>query len=231
MAKEESASRSTAEEDQHRVASYYGLPATIIQPALVGYRSVGIGAFGAMMRWAGMPLEKIALYMNSSQVSGKNPFGQAVRLTFANGVLSPYRVVGPASLTAWFMQYSVMGVAFQFFDQVLSSVLQVRPMYYGKELMDPPEAVAAGDEQSSALYQTKAAVKTVLSPLLAATLESFVSNRAEAQRFFGPVEFAALEKRAQQLGKGWNPLIRAAGPVRAVLRENDGCSRSFCLGR
>jgi hypothetical protein len=141
--------------------------------------------------------------------------------------LSPYRVVGPASLTAWFMQYSVMGVAFQFFDQVLSSVLEVRPMYYGKELMDPPEPVTAGDEQSSALYQSKAAVKTVLSPLLSATLESFVSNRAEAQRFFGPVPFAALEKRAQQISKGWIPLVRAAGPVRFCVKNDGNIAASY----
>ena len=60
------------------------------------------------MRFVGMPLEKIALYMNSSQVSGQGQFQQAIRLTFVEGALAPYRVVGPSSLTAWFMQYSVM---------------------------------------------------------------------------------------------------------------------------
>lgn len=194
---------------------HYGLPPSVTQTALVGYRSVGIGLFGAAMRWAGMPLEKIALYMNSSQVTGKNPFAQAVRLTFAEGVLSPYRVVGPASLTAWFMQYSVMGVAFQFFDQALSNVFNVRPMYYGKELMSPPDPPMGDD--ASTMYNIKASVKTVLSPVLAAHLESFVSNRAEAQRFFGPTEFAALEK---QYTIGRNPLVRAAGPVCSVLLKS-----------
>lgn len=58
------------------------------------------------MRFSGMPLEKIALVMNSSQVSGKGQFRQAIKLTFQDGALAPYRVVGAASLTAWFLQYS-----------------------------------------------------------------------------------------------------------------------------
>ena len=36
------------------LADEIGLPMNIAQPALVGYRSVGIGAFGAIMRWGGM---------------------------------------------------------------------------------------------------------------------------------------------------------------------------------
>lgn len=36
--------------------------------ALVMYRSTGLGIYGAVMRWAGMPLERIAVIMNSSQV-------------------------------------------------------------------------------------------------------------------------------------------------------------------
>ena len=75
---------------------------------LVAYRSVGLGTFGAVMRFAGMPLEKIALFMNSSQVTGKNQFAQSIKLTFKEGALAPYKVVGPASLVAWFMQYSGM---------------------------------------------------------------------------------------------------------------------------
>jgi hypothetical protein len=89
-------------------ADELGLPWKVAQPTLVVYRSTGIGVFGALMRFAGMPLEKIALFMNSSQVSGKGSFQQAIQLTFAEGPLAPYRVVGPSSLTAWFMQYSVM---------------------------------------------------------------------------------------------------------------------------
>jgi hypothetical protein len=204
------------------IAYEIGLPMAVAQPALVGYRSVGIGAFGAIMRWGGMPLEKIALFMNSSQVSGKNQFGQAVRLTFKEGALAPYRVVGPASITAWFMQYSVMGVAFQFFDQVLSNLFQVRPMYYGKELMEPaPERTHVPFS-----YVAKEGFKTVLSPVLAACLESYVSNRAEGQRFFGPKEFAAIEEKLAA-----NPLKRAAGPAFCANagRNVIMCQTSFLL--
>ena len=73
---------------------------------LVAYRSAGLGTFGSLMRLIGMPLEKIALFMNSSQVTGKNQFAQSIKLTFKGGPLAPYRVVGPASMVAWFMQYS-----------------------------------------------------------------------------------------------------------------------------
>ena len=172
------------------------------------------------------PLEKIALFMNSSQVSGKGPFGQAVRLTFKEGALAPYRVVGPASLTAWFMQYSVMGVAFQFFDQMLSTAFGVQPMYYGKELMEPPAPPPTSHEASLYSDRAKSAFKTVLSPICAATLESYVSNRAEGQRYFGPNEFAAMEKQ-----RGVNAFQRAAGPAFAanVGRNVVMCQTSFLL--
>lgn len=65
---------------------------------LVAYRSIGIGSFGVVMRYVGMPLEKIALYMNSSQVTGKNQFAQSIQLTFQGGALAPYRVVGEIHL-------------------------------------------------------------------------------------------------------------------------------------
>lgn len=99
-------------ESPEYVAASLGLPQSMAQPSMVTYRSVGIGIFGATMRLIGMPLEKIALFMNSSQVAGKGQFAQAVKLTFQEGYLAPYRVVGKASMTAWFLQYSVMGVAF-----------------------------------------------------------------------------------------------------------------------
>ena len=89
------------------------LPESIKSSALVTYRSIGLGLYGAVIRYAGMPLEKIALYMNSSQVSGKNQLSQAIHLTFQDGskrsFLTPYKVVGSASLVSWFLQYSVMG--------------------------------------------------------------------------------------------------------------------------
>jgi hypothetical protein len=90
------------------------LPDSLQSTILITYRSVGLGVYGALMRFAGMPLEKIALYMNSSQVSGNNQLRQAIQLTFQDGqrgksFLTPYKVVGPASGVAWFLQYSVMG--------------------------------------------------------------------------------------------------------------------------
>ncbi len=98
---------------RHQHSNENTLPDSVKSTALVTYRSVGLGVYGAVMRFAGMPLEKIALYMNSSQVSGKNQLRQAIRLTFKDGstrsFLTPYKVVGSASFVAWFLQYSVMG--------------------------------------------------------------------------------------------------------------------------
>ena len=69
------------------VDSQANLPASLDSSIRMTYRSVGIGTFGVIMRWGGMPLEKIALFMNSAQVSGKGQFGQAVKLTFKDGKL------------------------------------------------------------------------------------------------------------------------------------------------
>jgi hypothetical protein len=230
----------------------------MVQPALVGYRSVGIGVFGATMRYIGMPLEKIALYINSSQVSvetttttttagSRRPpsqFQQAIHLTFREGMLAPYRVVGPASIMAWFLQYSVMGIAFQFFDQMLSNMLQVRPMYYGRELMEPPpttvactsESSSSSSSSSSASYYARETLKTIASPFLAACLESYVSNRAEVQRFFGgPQVYAQMERlyycNQQQQQQIVPAMVRYAGPAYAanVGRNIIMCQTSFVL--
>lgn len=187
--------------DTDRVASNVGLPEAIVEPILVTYRSVGIGLFGVVMRFAGMPLEKIALFLNSSQVSGKSPFQKALKLTFQEGYLAPYRVVGPASITAWFFQYSVMGFAFQFCDHGLSKLLDVQPVYYGDEIMQPPV-----QEEVSTQYRLKSTIKTLVAPLLSATLESMVSNRAEVQRYYGPDKFKVVQQ-----GLKLNPLAKGAG--------------------
>ena len=216
-------------QSSEETAADVGLPWTVAQPALVTYRSMGIGVFGATMRYVGMPLEKIALYMNSSQVSGKNQLAQATRLTFAEGALAPYRVVGPASLTAWFLQYSVMGVAFQFVDQTLATLLGVKPVYYGHELMEPPPSASPADVAEPWDYQAKTAIKTILSPVLAASMESFVSNRAEVQRYFGPQRFAEIEQALMRNRN--NALVKAAGPAFApnALRNVIMCQTSFLL--
>ena len=193
----------------------------IVEPTLVTYRAAGIGVFGVLMRYAGMPLEKIALFMNSSQVSGSGQFNQALRLTFKDGFMAPYRVVGPASITAWFFQYSVMGFAFQFFDHGLSKLLGVKPVYYGQELMLPPVK-----EVHDINYSVKSSFKTLLSPILAAALETQVSNRAEVQRYFGRQQFAQIERSLML-----NPVMRSAGPAFApcMVRNLIMCQTTFVM--
>lgn len=195
------------------------------ESVLVAYRSVGIGTFGVAMRFVGMPLEKIALYMNSSQVTGSNQFAQSIRLTFQGGALAPYRVVGPASLVAWFMQYSVMGAAFQFFDRVLSKAFDVPPVVYGDQLMGPA-TVSCTSMKEDAAYRIKSTTKTILAPVLSGCLESMVANRAEVQRYFGPTRFATLESQLK-----WNPVSRLFAPAFCAnaMRNVVMCSTSFIV--
>eukprot|EP00521_Asterionellopsis_glacialis_P005586 CAMPEP_0195267174 /NCGR_PEP_ID=MMETSP0706-20130129/12435_1 /TAXON_ID=33640 /ORGANISM="Asterionellopsis glacialis, Strain CCMP134" /LENGTH=375 /DNA_ID=CAMNT_0040321879 /DNA_START=263 /DNA_END=1391 /DNA_ORIENTATION=- len=190
--------------DSNLAADSMGLSHSTAESILVAYRSAGIGVFGVVMRYAGMPLEKIALYMNSSQVSGKGQFAQATRLAFQDGFLAPYKVVGPSSMVAWFLQYGVMGLAFQSVDQALSQAIGVRPVYYGSQLMEPP----LENNEDTFSYQMKFAAKTFAAPFFAAALESQFSNRAEVQRYFGIKKFAQLETRL-----ALNPIARAAGPA------------------
>jgi len=222
MAPESSKRQPLKQRETHELAAEVGLPVDVAYSAMVGYRSFGIGVFGVFMRFLGMPLEKIALYMNSSQVSGKNPFQQAIRLTFDNGALSPWRVVGPASITAWLFQYSVMGFAFQFFDNALSRVLQVKPVAYGSQLMEPPTR----ESSPSLAYSAASAAKTIAAPAMSGALESAVSNRAEVQRYFGPERFANIESKLN-----WGALSRHLGPafIPNATRNIIMCNTSFVL--
>jgi len=214
-----------APEHQHTPQA---IPKEVEDSVLVCYKSAGIGLFGMGMRWAGMPLEKIALYLNSSQVKkvigGPSPFRQAVNLTFQEGVLGPYRVVGPASIVAWFLQYSVMGFAFQFFDHALSNAMGIKPVYYGKELMEP--ANSREFNSSSGGDSAKTALKTFLAPLLAGTVESRVANRAEVERYFGRQKFSAIESKL-----GWSTISRQCGPafLSNVSRNVIMCNTTFIL--
>jgi len=216
--------------DTDLVGERVGVPHSIAEPALVTYRSVGIGVFGVLMRFGGMPLEKMALYMNSSQVKAttghgsSSQFAQAFKLTFKEGAMAPYRVVGSASLFAWFCQYSVMGFAFQFFDHTLSQMLNVKPIYYGNELMEP-----AVEEDTSIEYRAKSTFKTMLSPILAAALETQVSNRAEVQRFYGKETFRRVVDQGYL--KGSNALRKMSGPAFApcMLRNLIMCQTTFIL--
>jgi len=171
------------------------LPPSVESSFCVAYRSTGLGIYGAVMRYAGMPLEKIALFMNSAQVSGNNQLRQALDLTFQDGqkrsLLAPYRVVGPASGVAWFLQYSVMGMVFQICDNSLSGALGIEPMPYGAQLMEDP----SDDRKppTDAITTVKICTKLVLAPIFAGTIESTVSNRAEVQRYFGLKKFCRIE--------------------------------------
>ena len=215
------------------LVAHAGLPSAVAETALVNYRSLGIGIFGVVMRFAGMPLEKLALFMNSSQVSGKGQLNQAVRLTFRDGALAPYRVVGGASFTAWFLQYSVMGFAFQLVDHGLSSMLGVPVTPYGNDLLQDSNK---NDEKNSDIpesmdFRMRSAGKTMLAPVLAACLETKVSNRAEVQRYFGRQQFATIESSLLASRTNYSVLSRLAGPAffPAAIRNTIMCQTTFVL--
>mmetsp|Transcript_23689 Transcript_23689/g.33827 ORF Transcript_23689/g.33827 Transcript_23689/m.33827 type:complete len:391 (+) Transcript_23689:92-1264(+) len=226
LSDENTAQPSATSPSQHHDDNLLLLPTELQESILVAYRSIGIGTFGVVMRFVGMPLEKIALFMNSSQVTGKHQFAQSIKLTFQKGVLSPYKVVGPASLVAWFMQYSVMGLAFQFFDHALSKALGVAPVYYGEELMEPPPPPSSSKKDHDATHQLKSITKTILAPILAGSLESTVANRAEVQRYYGPTKLATIESHLK-----WNPAARFCGPgfLSNAMRNVIMCNTSFIL--
>ena len=190
------------------------------QTVMVCYRSVGLGLWGAVLRFAGMPLEKIALFMNSSQVSGSGQLGQALRLTFAEGALAPYRVVGPASINAWFFQYAAMGLVFQSVDNYLSSLLGVPRAVYGAQLMEPPGVETPPTPAES----IRRVGKMALAPVLSGSIESAIANRAEVQRYFGLKRFAELPPQT-------SPISRAAGHAFGVnaARNTTMCATSFVV--
>ena len=124
---------------------------------------------------------------------------------------------------------SVMGLAFQFFDHALSKSLDVPPVWYGDELMQPPpskEDSSTSENTKDASYQAKTMAKTLLAPALAGTLESFVANRAEVQRYFGPTKFAAIESKL-----GWNPISRVFAPAAGanIMRNIIMSNMSFII--
>eukprot|EP00567_Pseudictyota_dubia_P000097 CAMPEP_0197466890 /NCGR_PEP_ID=MMETSP1175-20131217/65284_1 /TAXON_ID=1003142 /ORGANISM="Triceratium dubium, Strain CCMP147" /LENGTH=388 /DNA_ID=CAMNT_0043002947 /DNA_START=108 /DNA_END=1274 /DNA_ORIENTATION=+ len=193
------------------------LPPAVESSFLMTYRATGLGVYGAVLRFAGMPLEKIALYLNSAQVSGNNQLQQAIRLTFADSSVggagskwsfaAPFRVVGPASIVAWFLQYSVMGFVFQVCDSALSNALGVPRMPYGPQLMEDPKNDAP-PSSSAGEPSSKSYVKAALAPAMAGAIESVVANRAEVQRYFGIQRFAQMEKSL-----GWNAFGRVLAPA------------------
>lgn len=203
------------------------LPESVHSASMIAYRSAGLGLYGAVIRYLGMPLEKIALYMNSSQVSGDNQLRQAIRLTFQNGQMggrssffAPYKVVGPASGVAWFLQYSVMGMIFQVVDKAMSRTMGIAPMPYGPQLMEEVKNEEASQEESIDLLITlKSCSKIILAPAIAGMVESAVANRAEVQRYYGIQKFSQMEAALN-----WNPISRLCGP--AFLANS---SRNFIM--
>jgi hypothetical protein len=117
-----------------------------------------------------------------------------------------------------------MGFAFQFFDHSLSQLLKVKPVYYGNELMEPPDV----EEETSMEYRTKSTFKAMLSPILAAALETQVSNRAEVQRFYGKDKFARV---VDSYLKGSNAIRKMSGPAFApcMMRNLIMCQTTFVL--
>lgn len=113
------------------------------------------------------------------------------------------------------------GAAFQTFDHSLSRMFNVKPVYYGHELMQPPV-----QEDSSTGYRLKYMFKTALSPVLAAALETQVSNRAEVQRFFGREKFALIEQNVRA-----SPFRQLGGPAFApcMMRNFIMCNTTFIL--
>ena len=186
-----------------------GLSEEQAAPLLLAYRSVGLGIYGALLRFAGMPLEKIAIFANSSAVTGSNQLQQAVQLTFKDGVLAPFKVVGRASLFAWFMQYSVMGFVFQACDTALTLALGSSRVPYGPVLMEPPNRENGRELPPRAMpEQATYLMKTAMTPILAGTIESIVANRAEVQRFYGIEKFSGIERKLN-----WNAVARYCGPA------------------
>ena len=161
----------------------YAMPDAMLKTTIVLYRSTGCGVWGVLLRYCGMPLEKIALFANSSMVTpGKNQLREAVRLTFAQGFFAPYRVVGSASIVAWFLQYSSMSFVFQLADAALSHSFGLSRVPYGEQVFN-----------ENMRHHTNPA-KDMAAATIAGVVESAVSNRAEVQRYYGLQTFAKLQE-------------------------------------
>jgi hypothetical protein len=124
--------------------------------------------------------------------------------------MAPYRVVGPASIAAWFLQYSVMGFVFQICDEALSSSLGVTRMPYGPQLMEAPQHIHHTNNEAPVdpFLTAKTHFKNIMVSVLAGVIESVLANRAEVQRYYGRQSFALMESRLT-----WNVLRKAFGPA------------------
>ena len=213
-------------------------PEWLIHGTEVTYRSGMLGLWGIGVRWGNMPLERLALIANSSAVDAmpvasskkKAPTSdllRAAQLVVKDGWLAPWRVVSARSCIAWFLQYSIMGAAFQGVDRMLSKTLGVQPCFYGDELFELDDE----DEQNSirskfntsqgsdseaiiqTIYLTKVYSKALLAPILAGAIESLVSNKAEVERFYGKEEFKRIVTSSRATRGPLSTLSNIAGPA------------------
>jgi hypothetical protein len=107
-----------------------------------------------------------------------------------------------------------MGFAFQLADRAASSLLGVDRLVYGAALFEKKDEEEETSNSSagagagvSAFYIARSCTKMVVAPALAGGFESFVSNKAEVERYLGKSEFQRLEL----LGKDGARLKRMAG--------------------
>eukprot|EP00298_Acanthocystis_sp_HF-20_P026562 c4343_g1_i1.p1 GENE.c4343_g1_i1~~c4343_g1_i1.p1 ORF type:complete len:349 (+),score=143.31 c4343_g1_i1:113-1159(+) len=209
------------------------LPSNIERAVLVSYRSIGLGLWGCGLRSLGMPLEKIALEANSGRVDGaKNQFKQAVIQVWARGWKDPFRCITSRSLTAWFLQYGLLGFTFQTIDFGLSKMFGLRPQIFGVELLkkDNNNNDNNNEEKKKGENLILLVAKGMSAGVLAASIESFVANRAESQRHLGPQTLAKLSPPLSQ-GTILQHLRHSAGPsyIPNVARNFIMCSTTFVI--
>ena len=154
-------------------------PKWLVNGTEVTYRSTMLGFWGIAVRFAAMPLERLALIANSSKVKGQSAgaqFKQAAKLVVKDGWLASYRVVSTRSCIAWFLQYSVLGAAFEVSDRILSKATGLQPFVYGDALFnkDEEEDMVASSPRPSTepvdpLHLAKTCTKAVFAPILAST--------------------------------------------------------------
>eukprot|EP00299_Pterocystis_sp_00344_P013150 c6412_g1_i1.p1 GENE.c6412_g1_i1~~c6412_g1_i1.p1 ORF type:complete len:379 (-),score=58.96 c6412_g1_i1:14-1105(-) len=205
------------------------------QAILVAYRSFGLGVWGSTLRFIGMPLEKVALEANSGRVKhipgGPSELSQAIRQVAQRGWADPWKVVTTRSMTAWFVQYGLMGLAFQMLDLGISRALNVPPQIFGRRIFDKENLEAMDRSRDSPTKQTVLLIfKSITAPFLASVAESMVANKAEVTRYLGPATFKALQARRVDksiLGR----IYGACGPAFApnVARNFIMSSTSFVI--
>jgi hypothetical protein len=179
-----------------------------------------------------MPLEKIALEANSGRVKhmpdGPSELTQALRQVAQRGWADPWKVVTMRSMWAWFVQYGLMGLAFQTLDLGMSKALNVPPQVFGRRIFETErdEVKRPRDTTASVMF----VFKSITAPFLASVAESVVANKAEVMRYLGPSTLQALQARTVEkslLGR----IYGACGPAFApnVARNFIMSATSFVI--